>query len=95
MPTSQKNKIGFETRTGSLHIDLVKCMDCESFACINGCSLYGSGILRLNRRLPKLKISLEEATRQCVECLACELACNLDGLEAIIIELPIEELDVA
>ncbi len=83
----------FETRTGRIAIDLEQCRGCKSFACIKACSLYGSGILRLERGRPALAVEPDEAKRRCLECLACELDCRLQALQALSISLPIEGLE--
>ncbi len=83
----------FEARTGLVSIDREKCTGCNSFACIKACSLYGSGILRLEKGLPALAVSLDEAKRRCSECLACEMDCQFQGRQAITIVLPIAGLE--
>ena len=93
MSTGQKHVLDFETRTGSVQLDLARCLDCETYACVEACNLYGAGIFRLTAGLPALKISVKEASKQCAECLACELACQLDGLGALEIHLPISGLE--
>lgn len=95
MTTLQKAEITFETRTGSVHIDLSPCAECDTYACVKACSLYGSNIFRLTGGLPALKMPVQEAGKQCIECLACELACQMDGLDAITIRLPIAEVEKA
>ncbi len=90
MPTLLKDEIKLHTRTGSLELSLSPCKQCDTYACVKSCSLHGSGILRLQNSLSALKYSVVEASSHCVECLACELACHLEGLDAIVISLPIE-----
>ncbi|MBI5956474.1 MAG: hypothetical protein HY871_05680 [Chloroflexi bacterium] len=82
----------FEARTGRVSIDHEKCLGCMTFACAKACSLYGSGILRVEKGKPVLNIPLEEAKRRCIECLACEIDCSLQGQQAITISLPIAGL---
>ena len=93
MNIGQKPMLAFETRTGSVHIDLARCEGCETYACVEACKTYGAGIFRLTASLPALKVSIEDASKQCIECLACELACQLDGQDAVQICLPIPGLE--
>ena len=80
--------IDLVTRTGRIHFDTSACADCLTFACIKLCSLYGDGILRLADRIPVILIPLEKASSRCIECLACELGCQIDGLDVLQIDLP-------
>ncbi len=84
--------LSFESRTGTITIDLAKCTGCQAFSCIKACSLYGSGILRLGGSLPALRIPLQDSARSCAECLACEVHCHTSGRGAVTIRLPIPGL---
>jgi hypothetical protein len=83
----------FEFRTGKVSIDHGKCTNCATYACVKACSLYGSGILRVQQGKPLLAIEVDEAKRLCMECLACEHDCLFEGQKAITIVLPILGLD--
>ena len=83
----------FEFRTGQVSIDHAKCDGCTTFACARACSLYGSGILRIEKGRPVLAVSPGEAKRRCTECLACEISCHFHGRQAITISLPIAGLE--
>lgn len=83
----------FEFRTGKVSIDHGKCTNCTTYACVKACSLYGSGILRVEEGKPVLAIGADEAKRLCIECLACEHDCLFEGQKAITIVLPIPGLD--
>lgn len=85
----------FETRTGKVIIEDNKCVQCNTFACVKACSLYGSSLFRINlkERRPEPIYDKEELKRRCTECLACEQECFLRGLSAIKILLPMPELD--
>jgi len=83
----------FEARTGRVSIDQGKCDGCTTFACVKACSLYGSGILRVEGGKPVLAIPREETKRRCIECLACEIDCYFQGKQAITISLPIAGLE--
>ncbi len=83
----------FKFRTGEVSIDHDKCTDCTAYACVKACSLYGSGILTVQAGRPVLAVAADEARRLCVECLACEHDCLLDGRKALTIVLPIWGLD--
>ncbi|RLG50888.1 MAG: hypothetical protein DRN96_06620 [Thermoproteota archaeon] len=81
----------FEFRTGRVRIDLAKCKECSTLACVKACSLYGRGILRVKGGLPALAVPEDEARRLCIECLACEVQCHLHGNHGASIELPMPE----
>jgi NAD-dependent dihydropyrimidine dehydrogenase PreA subunit len=86
----------FEVRSGgTIRIDLEKCRSCETKACVKICNTTGMGqILELKDGLPALKPTLEEVKRgACTEDLACELDCQLYGNKAIVITLPLPQLD--
>lgn len=80
---------------GKVVIDLTKCDECHSKACIQICSLPTMGrVLELKNGRPSLKKNLKEIKRgACTECLGCELECELKGRKAIRIILPTPELD--
>jgi NAD-dependent dihydropyrimidine dehydrogenase PreA subunit len=67
----------FPFATGRVSIDYEKCKDCENYACVKACSLFGRSILRIENGKPVL-IS-ENANRQCIEDLGCELYCQAYG----------------
>lgn len=83
----------FEFRTGRVSIDHSECARCTTYACVKACSLYGSGILRVQGGRPMLGIPSHEAKRLCIECLACEHDCLHKGRKAVTITLPIPGLD--
>ena len=80
---------------GTITIDLDRCRSCETKACVKICNTTGMGeILELKDGLPALKPSLDEVKRgACTEDLACELDCQLYGKQAIVVSLPLPELD--
>ncbi|MGD9030000.1 MAG: hypothetical protein PVG25_09315, partial [Anaerolineae bacterium] len=83
----------FETVTnGMVTFDHAVCATCETKICIEECARQ---ILSLNDDgHPVLNITREEAKKgQCVECLACEVACLLQGAGGGTIHLPIPQLD--
>lgn len=83
----------FATITGSIAIDHSRCGDCASKPCIDACA---PRILRLEDGKPVLAIPAEDVKKgKCTECLACELACQFHGQQAITIMLPIPGLDEA
>jgi len=63
--------------TGKVTIDYEKCKDCENYACVKACSLFGRAILRVEDGKPVL-IS-EDANKRCIEDLTCELYCQAYG----------------
>lgn len=90
------NLLEFELFSGGkVTIDLGMCANCKSKACVGICNAPKmGGILELKEEKPFLKISLEEAKRGgCIECLGCELNCQLYGKKAIRITLATPELD--
>ncbi len=80
---------------GKVIIDISKCGDCMSKACIQICNLPTMGrVLELKNGRPSLKKDLKEIKKGgCTECLGCELECELRGMKAIQIILPTPELD--
>jgi NAD-dependent dihydropyrimidine dehydrogenase PreA subunit len=86
----------FEVRSGgTIRIDLEKCKSCETKACVKICNTPGMGqILELKDSVPALKPTLDEVKRgACTEDLACELDCQLYGNKAIVVTLPLLQLD--
>ena len=76
---------------GKVVIDLDRCIGCESKACIQVCQIQG-GPLQLDAALgtPVLNSSKAEIEKgKCIECLGCELECELSGMEALHFSLPI------
>lgn len=83
----------FDTVTGRIEIDESLCDDCGNQVCIASCR---PRILRLEAGRPQLAIPAPDAKRgKCIECLACELDCQVAGRGAIKIILPIPGLDPA
>lgn len=87
------NILEFDTRTGKIKIETSKCADCDTYACLKACSLYGREILKLEGGKPALRYSPEETKRRDNECLSCEEACRKDGENAITIIMPIKGLE--
>ena len=83
----------FETVTGRVEIDDRLCDGCADKVCIASCR---PRILHLEAGRPQLAIPASDAKRgKCIECLACELDCQVAGPGAIKIILPIPGLDPA
>lgn len=80
---------------GKVIIDLSKCGDCPSKACIQICNLPTMGrVLELKEGKPSLRREPKEIKKgACTECLGCELECELKGRKAIRVILPTPELD--
>ena len=90
---SDPSSYRFETMTGTLHIFHERCETCRDKPCVKACT---AEILRFDGDRPVLAISSDEAKRgRCTECLACELACQFHGNQAIFIDLPIPGLTEA
>ena len=84
---------GFPFRTGKTVIDYEKCKDCESYACVKACSLFGTNLFRVEDGKPVLIPSQEEAGRRCSEDLSCELYCQAYGNKGLKIVLDMFGLD--
>lgn len=80
---------------GTVAIDLSQCSACETKACLSVCHEQGGPlVLDKIQGVPTLRWSPEETARGgCVECLGCELACDLHGRQAVTITLPLERFD--
>ena len=86
----------FEVRSGgSVIIDTTRCGECKSKACVTICAAQGGPlVLDVERQVPTLRWSVAEVRRGgCVECLGCELSCELYGGHAVHITLPVPRLD--
>lgn len=89
-------KLQFRVRSGgSIAIDLRQCGTCESHACLDVCQEQGGPLVLDDARgVPTLRCSLKETEQGgCVECLGCEMACDLHGRGAVTITLPLEGFD--
>jgi NAD-dependent dihydropyrimidine dehydrogenase PreA subunit len=77
---------------GAVTIDLGRCDGCPSQACVTVCRSQGGPLVwDEERRAPALGMSMPEIERGgCVECVGCELDCQLHGLGALAIDLPID-----
>lgn len=81
----------FDTMTGRLSIHHGRCEACVAKPCVGSCT---AKILKFEDGKPILSITPQEAKKgRCTECLACELACQFHGNQAIFIDLPIPGLD--
>ena len=83
----------FAFATGRVAIDYEKCRDCQNYACVKACSLFGRSILRVQDGKPVLIPSSEEAKRLCIEDLSCELYCQTYGNKGLKISLDMFGLD--
>jgi hypothetical protein len=86
----------FNVRSGgSITIDLSQCAACETKPCVEVCAVQGGPlVLDEEQGVPSLRWSLEEIEKGgCVECLGCELDCELTGRQAIFIVLPLERFE--
>lgn len=81
---------------GTVSIALERCADCKTKVCVAVCQVQGGPlVLDEERGLPALRWPLEEIARGgCVECLGCELDCELYGRQAVKITLPLAGLEV-
>ena len=88
-----KQPYSFKTVTGgTVTYDHAICATCESKVCIEECVPQ---ILTLDEKgCPVLNITLEEVQKgRCIECLACDVTCYLDGAGGGYVELPIPGLE--
>jgi len=93
-PDTPAQPYSFDSMTGKLTFDHAKCLKCEAKPCIDACiqkilsakQTDGGTVVELN-------ITPDDAKKgKCTECLACEIECWANALNAIKIELPIEGL---
>lgn len=84
-------KYEFPFATGKVTIDYGKCRDCQSYACVKACSLFGRAILRLENGRPVLTSA--DANKRCIEDLSCELYCQAYGNKGLSIYLDMFGLD--
>lgn len=83
--------VKFKTLTGEISINDEVCVNCDAKPCIASCQPQ---ILKEENGKPALAIDRELAAKgKCTECLACELECHYSGLGALVIDLPLPELD--
>jgi Fe-S-cluster-containing dehydrogenase component len=90
------NILEFKVRSGgTVTIALDQCVECETKACLAVCEVQGGPlVLDEGRDVPGLRRSLTEIERGgCVECMGCELDCELYGRQAVTIDLPLERFD--
>jgi hypothetical protein len=88
--------LAFEIHSGgTVTIDLGRCAECETKACVEVCRVQGGPlVLDEGCGLPSLRWPLERINKGgCVECLGCELDCELYGRQAITIVLPLDRFD--
>jgi hypothetical protein len=81
---------------GTVTIDLDRCVSCATKACLSACNVpnLGSALKAGADGLPALAITPERAAQGgCIECLACDLACQSDGMGALTFSLPTPEVD--
>jgi Fe-S-cluster-containing dehydrogenase component len=90
------SKLRFDVFSGgNVTIDLDTCLRCETKACVAECTLPNLGsVLVLRDGLPALGVTPERAAAGgCIECLACDLACQARGRGALTFSLPQPELE--
>lgn len=80
---------------GKVRFDLEICATCQTKACVSACGMANLAcVITLHDGLPALRVTPAEAARgACIECLACEMACDKDGIGGIDFTLPMPELD--
>lgn len=81
-------KLKIETFAGEIKVKLDQCKKCETHVCVSACPV---DIFKLDERgLPMLsKDPLDVRKGGCIECLACEQECLLNGQQALEILLPL------
>lgn len=90
------SKLIFSTFSGgTATFDLQICRQCTTKACVAACGQPNLGcVIELGDDVPALRVSAEAAARgACIECLACDLACQSDGIGGLDFALPMPELD--
>ncbi len=80
---------------GTVTIALDRCVDCAARPCLEVCRVQGGPlVLDEERGWPMLRWSSAEVERGgCVECMGCELSCQLSGRAAVTIDLPLEQFE--
>jgi Fe-S-cluster-containing dehydrogenase component len=80
---------------GTVTIDHEICATCASKACVAACNQPSLGsVLTLRDDLPALSVTPERAAQGgCIECLACDLACQSAGAGGLSFVLPTPELE--
>jgi hypothetical protein len=92
--TISENHLVFETQTGTMKIDLTKCIAPEcGFACVKADRWIGRPCLKIDDGKPALANTSNELKRLCNECVACQIECDLHGGSAISITLPVQGLE--
>jgi len=94
--TTSARTLEFKVRSGgTVVIDIDRCVECGTKACVQVCDIQGGPlVLDVERQVPTLRSSLAEIERGgCVECLGCELDCELYGNQAVHINLPLPGFD--
>jgi hypothetical protein len=93
------SKLEFEVFSGgSVTFDLSRCARCDTKVCVQVCQTPGNGlILELDEGgLPSLTVEQERAAKgACIEDMGCMLACQLQGQDAIVFNLPMPEFEEA
>lgn len=78
---------GFATLTGRVKIDHGRCAACGAKVCVAACP---ARLMALQDGLPVLAADADAVAKgKCTECLACELACDLRGQGALVLDLPL------
>ena len=84
----------FNERRIKVNIDISKCPECTTKACVEACKIFDRSILQPKDGTPSVShLSTDEVIRRGTECLACEFACYQRGKQAIKIDIPIKGLD--
>jgi hypothetical protein len=84
----------FNERSIKVNIDISRCLECSTKACVEACKIFDRSILQLKDGIPSVShLSPEEVIKRGTECLACEFACWKRGKQAINIDIPIKGLD--
>lgn len=86
-----KKILEFEIMTGKIVIDLEKCEECQTKACIEACT---ANIFKREGKKIDLNMARDEIKKgECTETAACELECHLRGKGGLRLILPMPELD--
>ena len=79
---------------GTITIQRTECLSCTTQACVKNCvSSTLDPVLKIENGIPVLaRNDVRPQSGWCVECLACELDCELYGLGAVKIEFKKENV---
>jgi NAD-dependent dihydropyrimidine dehydrogenase PreA subunit len=84
-------KLQAETQgKGTIIISLDQCRGCSTKACAGSCPV---NLIKIEGELPAFSKPADQVKRLCMDCLACELECSLQGRGALRIVYRMPQLE--